>query len=280
MQSSKKPLEETSIVAKQSNQQKKKLIHNKFFRDVIKYTILYSFIISFILYIFLKYRKGFIWQSDGLNQHFVTLNYFSDLLKNFIATGDFSTFIWNIGNGIDMFGNLAYYIFGDPVSYFCIFIPKDNLHIFYYAIVLIRIYFIGISFLCFCKYKKINKGNVIGSLMYTFCIYVLYAGVRHPYFMNALILFPLLMIGIEKIILEDKKVFYTIIIAITCISNFYFAYSLFLIIAIYGVILTIYNYKKEGIKFIVKKLLKVLRIQSFRNSNIKFYFNTNNLCIF
>ena len=235
---------------------------------------------GFIVYTFLKYKKGFIWKDDGLQQHFITLNYFRDLLKSFIATGDFSTFVWNIGTGIDMFGNLAYYIFGDPISYFCIFSPKKYMYLFYCIGVIIRLYFIGISFLCFCKYKKINKGNIIGSLMYTFCIYALFASVRHPYFMNALILFPLLMIGIEKIILEDKKVFYTIIIAITCISNFYFAYSLFLIIAIYGVILTIYNYKKDGIKFIVKKLLKVLRIQPFRNSNIKLYFNTNNLCIF
>ena len=66
------------------------------------------------------------------------------------------------------------------------------------------------------------------------------------------------MMGIEKIIKEDKKVFYTIIIAFTFLVSFYFAYPLAIIIAIYGIILAILTYRKEGIKKIIKVLLKTL----------------------
>ena len=208
----------------------------------------------------MKYKKGFIWiedNKDGLSQHFTTLNYFHDLLKNFLVSGNFSTFTWNIGFGMDMFGNLAYYILGDFLSYFCVFVPKNYLHIFYYALVILRLYLVGIAFLCFCRYKKVEKGNIIGALMYTFCSYAIFAGVRHPYFMNALIIFPLLMIGVEKIILENKKIFYTLMICITCIISFYFAYMMFIIIAIYGLILIFLNYRKDGIKKILKKLFTI-----------------------
>lgn len=236
----------------------KKIYKSKLFTDLLKYSVLFGIIMGFILYIFVKYRRGFVWRTDGLEQHYITLKYFRELLRNLITTGEWSTFIWNIGNGMDMFGNLAYYSFGDIFSYLSILSPEKYLHLFYYAMVVLRIYFIGISFLFFCKYKKIQKGNIIGALMYTFCGYAIFAGVRHPYFMNALILFPLLMIGIEKIVIENKKIFYTIIITLTTISNFYFAYSLFLIIAIYGTILTIFTYKEKGIKKILKKLMQVL----------------------
>ena len=52
--------------------------------------------------------------------------------------------------------------------------------------------------------------------------------------------------------------FYTVIIALLYIGNFYFAYMISLVIAIYGLILIIQKYKKDGIKKIISKILQVL----------------------
>lgn len=228
-------------------------------KSVCLYSLFFGIIVSFILWIFARYRKGFVCVVDGLSQHFITLNYFKQLLEKLITTGELSTFTWNIGFGMDMFANLAYYIFGDPLSYLCVFVPEKYLHIFYYALIFLRMYLAGLAFIAYCRYKKVKPfATIIGALMYTFCAFILFYGFRHPYFINAMIYFPLLMIGIEKIILENKKIFYIFVIALTCISNFYFAYSMFLIIAIYGIILTIYTYKDEGIKSVIVKLLKTL----------------------
>lgn len=161
--------------------------------------------------------------------------------------------------GIDMFSNLAYYILGDIFSYFAILFSTKSLENVYAILVIIRMYFIGIAFLCYCKYKKMDLlSSIVGALMYTFCFYSLYAAPRHPYFMNALIILPLTLIGVEKIIKEDKHLFYTIIIALNFISSFYFGYMIALIIAIYGTILTIFTYKKDGFKKIIEVLGKTL----------------------
>lgn len=187
----------------------------KLLKNILAYTAFFTVIVAFLIYIFLKNNKSFIWGEDGLNQHIVTLSYFRELLINFIKTGDFSTFTWNIGNGFNMYGNFAYYIFGDIFSYFSILVPSQYIEYFYSVMVVVRMFFIGVSFLYFCDYKKMNKSaSIIGALMYTFCTFALFSAVRHPYFSNALILFPLVMVGIEKIVKEDKKVFYTLIIAL------------------------------------------------------------------
>lgn len=214
----------------------------------------------FILSIFKLYNKSFIWNNpDGTLQHIVNLQYFRSLLINFIKTGQISTFTWNIGLGMDMFANIAYYAIGDIFSYFAIFFPTKLIEDVYTLLVITRMYFVGIAFIYYCKYKKINiLGSLIGALMYTFSFYVLYASVRHPYFTNAAILFPLIIMGIEKMILEDKHLFYTIIIAITFISSFYFGYMMALIIAIYGITLAINTYKKDGYRKIIRILLKTL----------------------
>lgn len=232
---------------------------HKFLKNVLIYSAFFALIMAFMIYIFLKYKKSFIWNVDGLNQHMVTLTYFRELLINFIKTGELSTFTWNIGNGINMYGNLAYYIFGDIFSYFSIFVPSNYLEYFYSAMVIVRMFFIGVSFLYFCNYKNMNRNSsVIGALMYTFCTFALFSAVRHPYFSNALILFPLVMVGIEKIVNENKKLFYTVIIALLFIGNFYFAYMISLVIAIYGLILIIQKYKKDGVKKIILKIMQVL----------------------
>lgn len=245
---------------KKENKFVNKLLQNENFKRLTIYTALFGIVALFLVLIFKKHGKSFIWNNpDGLEQHIISLRYFRTLLIEFIRTGDFSTFTWNIGLGFDMFGNLAYYIFGDIFSYISILFPTSKIEILYSVLVVVRMYFTGITFLCYCKYKKMNlTSSIIGALMYTFSTFAMFSAVRHPYFINALIVFPLAMMGIEKIILEGKTTFYTIIIAATFVINFYFAYMIALIIAIYGVILTIYTYKKDGFKKIIKILFKTL----------------------
>ncbi len=235
------------------------ILKSDFWKNIIIYTGIFLILAIIILRIFNLYDKALIWREDGVLQHIINLQYFRSLIVNFLRTGNISFFTWNIGMGIDMFSNMAYYILGDIFSYFAIFFPSKSLENVYSGLVLIRMYFIGISFLCYCKYKKMNSlSSIIGALMYAFCFYSLYAAPRHPYFMNALIILPLALIGIEKIIIEDRHLFYTIIIALNFISSFYFGYMIALVIAIYGTFLAIFTYKKEGYKKIIKVLGKTL----------------------
>ncbi len=227
---------------------------------ILKYTFIFIFISSFIAFIYLKNKRGFIGSGgDSFNQHLITLTYFKDLLKNFLINGNFQTFTWHISAGMDMFANLAYYIFGDFVSYLSIFVPENKLYLLYYALTFLRTYLVGITFIIYCRYHKFNKlSTLIGALMYTFCGFMIYNQFRHPYFTNSVAIFPLLMMGMEKIVKENKKSFYVFIVFLTTICNFYFAYTFFIIIGIYALILIYQNYKKEGFKVMLKKLVTVI----------------------
>ena len=226
---------------------------------VLIYTLVFAGIITYFISIFVKHNKSFIWIGDGTEQNIIILEYFQDLLKEFIKTGHLSTFTWKLGFGLDMFSNLAYYTIGDIFNYISILFPENKIEVLYNILIIVRIYFVGIAFICYCKYKEIkNAPALIGTLMYTFSSYVLFASVRHPYFINAVIIFPLAMIGIEKAIKEQKYTYYTIIIALTYIINFYFAYMLTIITYVYGIIIAVQTYKKEEYKKIAKILAKTL----------------------
>ena len=232
---------------------------NNFKKNILIYSLAFLILSSIIIFYVFYYNKELIRHGDGLSQHIVTLRYFRDLIIKFIRTGSISTFTWNIGLGFDLFSNLSYYILGDVFSYLSILVRTKDVELLYSILAVLRMYFIGISFLCYTKYKKMdNLPSIIGALTYTFSSFVLFSMPRHPYFLNAVILFPILMIAIEKVIVENKTTFFTFMVFISLIVSFYFGYMLLLIIALYGIILTIYQYKKDGIKTILKVLFKCL----------------------
>ena len=74
-----------------------------FLQTIFLYTLCFILTSCFILSIYLKYKKGFMWNGDALQQHYITLDYFRDILLNFFQNGKISFFTWKIGTGLDMF---------------------------------------------------------------------------------------------------------------------------------------------------------------------------------
>lgn len=226
-------------------------------KTYITYTILFC-VISFIIFaIFIKNNRSFIWQTDGIKQHFVILYDFNQIIRNLFNEG-IPLLSWNMGLGLDIIGQYSYYIIGDPFAYISLLFPMDKLEIAYNFLVLLRMYCVGLAFITYCKYTKKEKFNIIlGTIIYTFCGFILYAGIRHPYFINAAIFLPLTLLGTEKLLKENKKNFFIFIIFISAVSNYYFFYMVTIINFIYGITKYIFEYN-EGFKIFIKKIASAI----------------------
>lgn len=222
------------------------------------YTAIF-FVMSLIIYfIFIKNGKTFIWNSDGYNQHFSILYNFNETIRNAFQNG-IPTFNWNLGLGIDVIGQFSYYILGDPFAYITLLFPMDKLDLAYSLLVIVRMYFVGIAFIAYCRYNKKETFNtLLGTIIYTFSGFALYAGVRHPFFLNALIMFPLLLLAIDKLYREDKVKMFIIVVAIAAIMNYYFLYIISILAFIYALMKYLCEYKEHGAKFFFKKLTKAI----------------------
>lgn len=218
------------------------------------YTAIFC-IVSFIIFaVFIKNGKSFIWHSDGLKQHYVILYDFNQIVRNLFENG-FSMLSWDMGLGMDMIGQYSYYVLGDPFAYISLLFPMNWLEAVYSILIILRIYCVGLAFIAYCRYQKKDGISVlIGAICYTFCGFILYAGVRHPYFTNAAILLPLTFIAIEKLLRENKKSFLIFMVFVSAISNYYFFYMITMINIIYAVIKYIFEYN-QGIKDFFKKVL-------------------------
>lgn len=228
----------------------------KKYNSYIIYTIIFTITALLSFWFFIKMGKSFIWNIDGFKQHYVILYDFNKMMRNLFESG-ISLFSWNMGLGLDVIGQYSYYILGDPFAYISLLFPMKYLKYVYNILVILRIYCVGIAFIMYCRYnKKDNYSTIIGAIIYAFSGYIFYGAVRHPYFTNPIIMLPLIFIGIDKILKEDKYIWFTVTITILAIMNYYFLYIVTILAVIYAVIKYIVEYRQNGIKDFGIKIAK------------------------
>ncbi len=222
-----------------------KLFKNTFFI----YSVFFFLLLPVVFLPFLKEGRSFVWNVDGISQHYPALIYYGKLLRGIFRGNGFPMVDFSVGMGYDTITTLHYYVLGDPVSLLAVFMTENNGVMVYTLLILLRFYLAGISFLAFCRYwgRKENglkgSGAALGALIYVFSGYAFFSGVRHPYFLNPMIYLPLLLIGLEEV-MRKRKPHLLIVMAFLCtVSNFYFLYLLTVMAVIYVVFryLTVYH---------------------------------------
>lgn len=218
-------------------------------------------IFCFIVFIFMKSGKSFVHEGDGLQQHYLTLeywgNYLRQIIRDLVVNHRLNIPQWDlhIGYGGDILTTLHYYVIGDPLNLLAAFVPSRYMEYLYDFLCFLRYYLAGITFSMYCFYNKNKKLPVLlGSLIYVYSQWMIVTGMDHPYFMNPAIYLPLIMLGVDKIFDGKKPYLYIWAIVLSAVSNFYFFYMLAIFTAVY----VIFRYFTKYRKLIWKELSKTI----------------------
>lgn len=240
-----------------------------------RYFALYTivFIIAFcgVYYCFWHNGKSFIWgdesTGDGLRQHYTAFVYFGqwgrELLHNLFVSHQLTIPTWDfsIGYGSDLITTLNYYVLGDPLNLVALATPAAAAEYVFSALVPVRLYLAGLFFSCFCfRFDKGRAATLCGAISYVFCGFALYAGVRHPFFLNPMVYLPLLLLGAERVLHREKPGLYIVAVFVTAISNFYFFYLLVIFTVLYAVFRCFMLYRDHRVR---EMGLAVLRMGGF-----------------
>ena len=226
------------------------------------YTLFFGIVCFFCFSWFLFTGHSLIWQEDGWTQHFKALVYYGeflrDIVKNLILNHSLVIPEWDfyIGEGSDIVNVLHYYVMGDPLALFSALVPSRYMHLLYSFLCIFRMYLSGVAFsaLCFGTNQTNRKAILTGSIGYSFCDWALLNAAKHPYFLNPMIWFPLMILGIEKILKNKKPYLFIISSAITAASNLYFFYMIVILAVTYTLIRLAIIYRRQ-IKQGILKLL-------------------------
>lgn len=218
------------------------------------YTLMFLLMCIVAFLPFFTEGKSFVWGAgveDGLSQHFSALTYYGEALREFfrnLLAGHPKLVMWDmsLGYGADILSTLNYYAIGDPLNLLYGFVSPKNTEIMYDFMILLRMYLAGITFIMYArKMKKRSYGTVIGALVYVFSGFCFRLGLRHPFFINPMIYFPLLCLGIEKIYQRERPYVFIFAVCVSAMSNYYFLYMLTIFAVIYAWI-RFYKYSEEN----------------------------------
>jgi uncharacterized membrane protein YfhO len=240
---------------------------------LIAYAVVFIIGVTACFYLFYKYKVTMIWSKDGWGQHYRALIFYSRYLKGFVEnilykhTFTLPTYNLHIGLGSDIIQTLHYYAIGDPLTLFSVFVKDYYMSYFYSAMMLVRVFLAGLAFSCYAIYMmtRFNKQDhkvpyiavLCAVVMYCFNGFVFYAGTRHPYFVNPMIYYPLVLLGIEKIYDHKSLALLVVAVALSALSSFYFFYMIVILTILY-VLLTIFIHHKINTKDFWKTFVKIL----------------------
>jgi len=200
---------------------------------LIHYTLFFILICYFIFISFRVEKKSFIWTADGMPVGFSFMVYRSQTIRNGIQSL-LSGKGWSIPLYDFRFGVAKPLLTIEPLQLLAIFFPWDEIDVFYNLLTIVQYYLTGLTFSIFGFYFNRKPLSVlIGAISYTFCGFTLFAGVRHLFFMTPVILFPLLVVGLEKVLRKDKPYLLTAVVFLATISNVYFSCMLAIIAGLY-----------------------------------------------
>ena len=160
--------------------------------------------------------------------------------------------------GYNFYATSIYYMF-NPTNLLCIFSTSENILEYYTFIILLRIGLSGFTMCKYLKYKFKNQSNlryIIFSISYALMAYNVCYFFNYMYF-DTVVLFPIVVLGLDKLIYERKNKLYIISLTLSIISNFYIGYMVCIFSLLYFIYnIVIYKLDKNIIKdFIISSLL-------------------------
>ena len=226
-------------------------------KDYVLLSIISLFIFSIIYYIkgiFPFGNNSLIWG----DMHDQVLAFYFNFYDAF--TGSKSLLIdFNSAGGINFFGILAYYILS-PVNFILFLAPRESIYQMTTIIISIKILLCSITCMYFLKkYFKNLPSYILTmlSLLYGFSSYglIMY---QITSWIDAMYMFPLVVIGLKKIYDLEKPNLYIITLALSLIFSFYVSImSLLFVFLISFIYIITYKDKKD-----YKKIITVLGIST------------------
>lgn len=196
-------------------------------RYVLAWTGIYTAAFLIVFSPFFLGGKSLIGMGDGESQYILHLRYTGEWLRENLRgllQGDFhfGHYDFTIGMGDDINSVVRFH----PLDLAAVFVPAAYTELLYNILAFVRCFLAGLSFSVWAfEFCGKEESVLAGALTYSFCGFSLQLGIVHPTFFSALILFPMMLLGAERMMDPERRHSFTLFsaaIAVSFISNYYF----------------------------------------------------------
>ena len=161
-----------------------------------------------------------------------------------LAHGGSLLYSWDIGMGVNFAALYSYYL-ASPLNWLIIVCPSNYIIEFMTYMIVLKI---GLSGLTFAWYlRKHYKTNDFGVAF--FGIFYALSGYMAAYswnimWLDCILLFPLIMLGLERLVRKKKCFLYCITLGLSILSNYYISIMICIFMVLYFISLLVLEGKK------------------------------------
>lgn len=182
---------------------------------------------------------------------------FHEELRSRILNGQSLMYSWEGGLGKEFVTQMAYYT-ASPISFLILLFPQQLLPEALAAFILLKTCFSASFFSYYLKehFKKNDLSILIFGLLYAFTAFMTgyYWNVM---WLDSVALFPIVALGVERLIHENKHVLYYVSLTLTMIVNFYMAVLVCVFTAAYFLVVLFANYEwKRNQQVMIARMVK------------------------
>lgn len=169
---------------------------------------------------------------------------------------------WDIGMGVNFSALYSYYL-ASPLNWLIVLCPKRFIIEFMTYMIVVKIGLSGLAFSWYLRrhFKTVDFGIAFFGIFYALSGYMA-AYSWNIMWLDCFLLFPLIMLGLEKLVQEKKCILYCITLGLSILSNYYISIMICIFMVFYFLALLILEGRKpwkevliNGVHFAVYSLL-------------------------
>lgn len=185
---------------------------------------------SFLIFLpFLIMDKGyFLYYGDFDVQQIPFYRLAHDAIQN----GEFF-WNWNTDLGANFIGSYSFYLLGSPFFWLTLAFPSQAVPFLMAPLLMLKFAFTGLTAFAYInRFTKTSQTAIVGALMYAFCGFNVY-NVFFNHFNEVVLFFPLLLVSLEELMINNRRGWFAICVAICCFINYYFFFGQVIFVIFY-----------------------------------------------
>ena len=146
--------------------------------------------------------------------------FFTELLHK-LREGGSAFYTWNVGLGVDFVSLYAYYL-ASPLNWLLLLCPQGAVIEFMTILVVLKISLAGLFFGYYLKYHFSSNHPAISIFATAYALSAFVAAYAwNIMWMDCIALAPLVLVGLEKLVKEEKPALYYVSLSLCILSNYY-----------------------------------------------------------
>ncbi len=162
--------------------------------------------------------------------------FFSELWHK-LKSGEGLTYSWDIGMGTNFTSLYAYYL-ASPANWFIILFPQKYMIEIMNTLIILKIGAASVAMTYYITHHFHNKNSVIAlfGMFYAMSGYIA-AYSWNIMWLDCIILVPLIFLGLERLVNENKCLLYTITLGLCIYTNYYISIMVCMSVILYFIVL-------------------------------------------